>query len=218
MKLATAVYLIVGLINLYAQFIGDQTINQFTKPVLMPVLIYLIFLKAKGFVNLPRLLLALALIFAWIGDMLLLNQSDEMFFLGGLGSFLVMQVLYCVVFYKAMNSSQQPKPALWSPFLVFFIVVSCLAYLHAGAMWLPITIYAITILSMLVFAVNRKDQTDVISFRLALLGAALFVISDSLIGLNKFIVEIPQASFLIMLTYIPAQYLIMAGVMKYDNN
>ena len=93
MRLATALYLIVGVINVYAQFVDDAMINQFTKPVLMPILIYLVFVKADGFVNLARLLLSLALIFAWVGDMLLLVTGDELFFLGGLGSFLVMQLL-----------------------------------------------------------------------------------------------------------------------------
>ena len=214
MRLATAVYLIVAVINLYAQFVGDQNLNQFTKPVLMPALIYLVFLRSKGFINLPRLLLALALIFAWIGDLLLLNQNDEMFFLGGLGSFLVMQILYCIIFFKSMHEPQLPKRSYTGSSIIAFAVITYFIYQYAGDMWLAVAIYALTILAMLLFAFNRNELTSLKSFRYVLAGALLFVISDSLIGINKFIFEIPKASFLIMLTYIPAQYLITSGILE----
>ncbi|MBR07492.1 MAG: hypothetical protein CMP48_07380 [Rickettsiales bacterium] len=218
MRLATAIYLIVGLINIYAQFVGDLTINQFTKPILMPVLIYLVFVKADGFVNLPRLLLALALVFAWIGDMLLLMQGEELYFLGGLGSFLIMQVLYTLVFYKSMQSPALPKSNIIIPSLIGFVVIAYGAFHYAGIMWIPVVIYALCILTMLAFALNRQSETSNQSFLLTTVGATLFVISDSLIGVNKFMMEIPYAPFLIMATYIPAQYLIMQGVMIHEKN
>ena len=218
MRLATALYLIVGVINVYAQFVDDAMINQFTKPVLMPILIYLVFVKADGFVNLARLLLSLALIFAWVGDMLLLVKGDELFFLGGLGSFLVMQLLYTVVFHKSMDNPYMPKNNVIVPAIIGFVAIAYASYMYAGEMWLPVTIYALCILTMLVFALNRNGETNSKSFLMTTLGAGLFVISDSLIGIDKFMADVPYAPFLIMLTYIPAQYLIMQGVMIHEKN
>jgi len=40
----------------------------------------------------------------------------------------------------------------------------------------------------------------------------LFLLSDSMIAFNKFNSDIPLAGFLIMITYIAAQYLIMRGL------
>ena len=62
------------------------------------------------------------------------------------------------------------------------------------------------------------DETNSKSFLMTTLGAGLFVISDSLIGIDKFMTDVPYAPFLIMLTYIPAQYLIMQGVMIHEKN
>lgn len=216
MRLATALYVIIGVVNVYAQFTGHLTLNQFTKPVLMPLLIYLVFLKAEGHVSLPRLLLAVALIFAWLGDLLLLNQHDESFFLGGLGSFLLMQILFSRVFYLSAKKSILPSWNLTIPFLIGYLVIGYGAFIYAGPMWFPVTIYALCILTMMLFALNRREQTYLKSFRLTAIGAGLFVISDSLIGINKFMVHIPYAATMIMLTYIPAQYLIMEGILSHE--
>jgi uncharacterized membrane protein YhhN len=48
------------------------------------------------------------------------------------------------------------------------------------------------------------------------LGALLFMISDSLIALDRFgsdLLPLPWAGFWIMLTYIAAQYLIVVGML-----
>jgi uncharacterized membrane protein YhhN len=47
------------------------------------------------------------------------------------------------------------------------------------------------------------------------LGALLFVISDSLLAINKFYQDIPLAGVLIMLTYGLAQLFIMEGAISY---
>jgi uncharacterized membrane protein YhhN len=61
-------------------------------------------------------------------------------------------------------------------------------------------------------ALNRKGRVNKRSFQLVFIGSLLFVISDSMIAVDKFYGEIPQAGFWIMLTYISAQYLIMRGL------
>ncbi len=216
MRLATALYWIIGSINLYAQLVEDLTINRFTKPLLIPVLIYWVFLKAAGYVPLSRLLLAGGLVLAWVGDVLLIHQGQELYFLGGLGAFLVMQVLYVIVFYNSMHQQKWPPFNLIIPFLLVFLSVGYSAFIYARPMWVSISFYMLSILSMLAFAMNRRNQTNSRSFSFVVIGAALFVLSDSLIGFNKFIGAIPLASFLIMATYIPAQYFIVQGIMKHE--
>ena len=96
-----------------------------------------------------------------------------------------------------------------------------LFYAGVGGFFLaqiPVIIfYAISLISMSMSAANRKGLTNEESFLLVFSGSVLFVLSDSMIALNKFFTEIPKASFLIMLTYFPAQYLIMLGLIKEDH-
>ena len=53
------------------------------------------------------------------------------------------------------------------------------------------------------------------SFVFVLAGAVFFIISDALIAINKFYAPFELASFLIMITYIKAQYLILVGLIKH---
>ena len=77
---------------------------------------------------------------------------------------------------------------------------------------IPIIIYMITITIMAISASERKTNPD--SYRLILLGAILFVLSDTLIAIDKFVVPVPFQTFLIMGTYVLAQYLICVGFLK----
>jgi uncharacterized membrane protein YhhN len=47
-----------------------------------------------------------------------------------------------------------------------------------------------------------------------LIGAVLFVSSDSLVAFNKFYHPLVLSSFIIMITYLIAQYLIVSGILK----
>ena len=77
---------------------------------------------------------------------------------------------------------------------------------------IPIIIYMITITIMAISASERNTNPE--SYRLILLGAILFVLSDTLIAIDKFVVPVPFQTFLIMGTYVLAQYLICVGFLK----
>jgi uncharacterized membrane protein YhhN len=50
------------------------------------------------------------------------------------------------------------------------------------------------------------------------IGAIVFVLSDSILAVNKFYNPIQKSSFIIMLTYLVAQYLIVNGILKLHSN
>ena len=76
----------------------------------------------------------------------------------------------------------------------------------------PVTIYMLVISTMLGRALGRtlsKDRDQ--SAKIFLLGATLFAISDSMIGIRKWLTPIPHASVLIMITYYAGQWGIFRG-------
>ena len=83
-----------------------------------------------------------------------------------------------------------------------------------GVMLLPVVIYMLVILSMSTSAYLRKDKANILSYGLVFLGAIFFMISDSILALNKFYETIQLANILIMTTYALAQYLIVLGILK----
>jgi uncharacterized membrane protein YhhN len=65
---------------------------------------------------------------------------------------------------------------------------------------------------MLLFALNREKKVPALSFRFVTFGAVFFVISDSLLAYNKFVMEIPFSPIFILGSYALAQYLIVQGL------
>jgi uncharacterized membrane protein YhhN len=85
-----------------------------------------------------------------------------------------------------------------------------------GGLQFPVIVYATAIILMVINAIFRFGRTNAKSFWLVLSGSILFMVSDSILALNKFLGEIEFAGILIMLTYIVAQFLIVEGLRKHD--
>jgi uncharacterized membrane protein YhhN len=161
-----------------------------------------------------------AFFFSWLGDMFLMfsgGYENEIFFYAGVGGFFLAQILYIVVF--LLNAENDIKglllrnPLLIIPLLGYGVFVFWLLYPKLeGIMLIIILIYALSLIGMSLAALNRRDRVSILSFRLVFIGSLFFLLSDSLLAINKFHTELPQGGFLIMLTYITAQYLIMRGL------
>lgn len=83
-----------------------------------------------------------------------------------------------------------------------------------GDMLYPVTVYMLVILTMAVTAFLRQGKVLPISYTLVFLGALLFMLSDSILALNKFYKPLPLSNISIMLTYALAQYFIVLGLLK----
>jgi len=79
---------------------------------------------------------------------------------------------------------------------------------------IAVFVYMIALLGMSAMALNRYKTVSSVSFNLVFYGSLLFVISDTLIALNKFLIPIPNDRIFVMSTYIAAQYLMMRGLLK----
>jgi uncharacterized membrane protein YhhN len=75
-----------------------------------------------------------------------------------------------------------------------------------GNLQLAVVAYLIAIVTMGLFAFQSS-----LPMRWAVLGAVLFIISDSFIAINKFIYPIPYESYWIMSSYYVAQFMLVKG-------
>ncbi len=190
------------------------------KALIIPVLIWLYLRFTRGEnMRFHRIIIS-ALVFSWIGDVTLqLTQFNESFFMVGLGSFLIAQLLYVIAFFstKGPNVLFFRKIYLVLPPVLFGVFILWLLSEGLGDMKLPVTVYTIVILTMVIAAINRKGKVNPQSYLLVLLGAIIFVISDAMIAINKFTQPFELARVAIMSAYITAQYLIVMGcVRQYD--
>ncbi len=194
-----------------------ESLNMFhyiTKPSIVISLLLFFWLKS-GFLSGPiRILTILALAFSLVGDVLLLFvENDALFFMLGLVSFLLAHITYILVFLKHRNPSKNPFGFL----IILLIYAFGLFYLlkdGLGDLLIPVIIYMMAILAMATTAFLREGKATPLSYTFVFIGAILFMVSDSILALNKFYQPIPFSDISIMLTYGLAQYLIVFGLLK----
>lgn len=188
----------------------------YSKAALMPILLFSCFaLKSKN-VRAVGIPLIIALIFSWIGDIVLTNEE---WFLYGLGAFFLAHVAYIISFVKSNFSNHEVALIHKVPIFMFaFVFFGALMFLYLKPnlddMILPVMAYVAIIIGMNIAALNRYKKVNNKSFWLIMIGAMLFLFSDSLIAINKFDHTIEYARVYIMFTYILAQYLIVQGTLK----
>ena len=155
-----------------------------------------------------------AIVFSLLGDVFLMFEG---YFIQGLGAFLVAHVFYILAF-RPEASRFFSKKALLLPALLVIIYGAILLGIVlpnvGSALKLPITVYSLTILTMVLMTLHRFGQVPSDSFWYVIIGATLFVLSDSMIAVSRFVTPFPLAGLLIMLTYGIGQYLIVVGYLK----
>jgi len=213
-NLALRGYLAFSGLYLICLLIGIENVAWFFKPLLLPFLIYAVY-KTEYFAT--RRILLVALIFSWFGDVVLMFSGQaELFFIIGLLLFLISHVFYIELFYKQRRHKNPLKNLFfWAccGVVVYYLKTMLeLLWPDLGELKIPVSVYAVTILVMLALAFKVYFSSKSQARYLVLLGAVLFVVSDSLLAINKFHSPLPYASLLIMATYLLAQFCLVLGM------
>lgn len=210
------IYIAFSAVYLLILFLGHENLNFFLKPILIPILIFGVYF----YQNFPtKNILLTALLFSWIGDVILLfSDISEIYFILGLVSFLISHIVYCILFNRqAKRNLKKNSIAIGiGSILIACYLIGMLSVLlpSLGDLKIPVIVYASVISIMLLFAYNGLLSWNEPGNKLVFSGAVVFVISDSILAINKFYNPIEKSSFFIMLTYLVAQYLIVIGILK----
>jgi uncharacterized membrane protein YhhN len=162
----------------------------------LPILCLLIWLRQAP-AGTYRRWIAIGLGLSLLGDMLLQWPAD--LFVFGLGAFLLAHLAYSVAY---LSDTRRLAPmdlllAILAAGGMFFVLASA----GLGPLLLPVALYSLAIGAMLWRALARVGVVASTSAWLAAGGAALFVLSDSLIGINRFVAPFDGASYAIILSY-----------------
>ena len=154
-------------------------------------------------------LLCTALLFCAAGDVALALERDQ-FFIIGLVFFLVAQVFFTATFARSLKRRKSRLPMVIA-LAVYAAAVSAVLKPHLGEFMVPVFVYVAVITTMGIFAALRASEG-----KLVLYGAVSFIISDSLIAVDRFVAAVPAAGYLIMITYYSALFLIVHGCVGDD--
>lgn len=164
----------------------------------------LVFRKFSGT---KRVLLLLALLFCMAGDILLdLDRSGN--FKAALAVFLTGHVFYIIVFQRERKIQKKLFP--WLIAIILYTLTT--GFILRGidrAFLIPVMAYLVVISIMTLSAFMMKKH----SWFLAL-GALIFMFSDTIIAVNKFLYSIPNSTVFNIGLYFTAQILIIYGLMK----
>lgn len=191
-----------------AEYRGPRWTVYLCKPLTTTILLALA-LAAPGPAE-PRYRWAVAagLALSLLGDVFLMLPQDR--FVAGLASFLLAHIAYLAAFTTRVPLGA--APLLLLPYALAAGMVLRLLWPRLGALRFPVTLYVAVIVLMAWQAAARFWTLHSVAALLAATGATFFVISDSVLAINKFHTPFKPAQAVIMGTYVVAQWLIALSV------
>jgi uncharacterized membrane protein YhhN len=198
---------------------GQPSYRIVSKSILMPVLLGALLSGTYPTTHRIGLFYLIgALVFSFIGDLFLLREGGEILFIFGLSSFLITHLFYILFFFRIHPVRKKNRLFyLYAGILIGGYLVYLLSRIWmevAGkGMEIPVLVYALTIGMMLLAAAQTVTghRFKILALLHFIPGALLFVISDSLLAIDKFAGPLTNAGIIIMLTYGAAQFLLITG-------
>lgn len=213
-KLFCIIFFLIALVDIIGLLMNKPQIRAIFKPLIIVSLgLYYVVSVSK----IDKVYLA-ALFFSFAGDVVLLKTYGG-YFLIGIFSFLITQLLYIFILNKDVEQ-YKIKPLLRAsfPFIVTFMTVILFVKESLGNFFIPIFIYAIVITTLGgISFYNFLEKRDRPSMYMAI-GVFLFITSDSVLAVEHFMIPYREAELgiIIMFTYVLAQFLICRYMIEKD--
>jgi uncharacterized membrane protein YhhN len=170
------------------------------KAIPVSTLMVLVLRDMRGFV---RICLTGALLGSVCGD-ILLDLPDAKVFIFGLVAFLVAHLFYTVLFFRYAKSPDGIGKVMMAGLVLFAGAMIWIFRGIAPALYGPVVLYILVIVTMSIGALLVPAEN-----RLLFWGALLFIASDVVLALNKFLVAVPYGRVINISLYFIAQFMII---------
>ena len=199
-------------IHLYASLKQDKPLRNRTKPFILLLLLAFYCLSARP----VSLFVVLALLFSWLGDVLLIPNGLKWFTAGGI-SFMVSHFFF-ILSYAALTDFSKVGTAFLIVLPVLFLTATIIIFRKLKPhlpkqLFYPMLLYLLLNGTMNCFAWFRSLSTGGLPAVITALGALLFFVSDSSLFFVRFKKDSRlKTHFLVMLTYSIGEFLIVLGL------
>lgn len=203
-KIALFVFLTVSFLDIVGILYKIPVLIHIFKPL---ILLSLITLYALSVSKINKMYV-LALICSLLGDVFLMFEG-ELYFIIGLISFLLAHLLFINIVIKEIKKNTIKNIIIAAfPFVIVFSLLIFRLKNSLGEMLFPVIIYGIIIATFgTVSLINFREKKSMKSIFM-LFGAIIFMISDSVLAINKFYEQAHIFEIIVMATYVLAQYFI----------
>jgi len=211
--IATTLFFIAAIADVWGIITANETLQTVAKPMLLTLLALVYLVSAKK----PIFWYVFGMFLCFVGDVLLMFDGAN-FFMFGLSAFLLAHLVFIKVTSNFLQRDLTVKMISSAfPFVIFFGVLMFLIYPNLGGMLIPVALYGITISTFgSVTLLNYRSEKSTENLWL-FIGAIIFILSDSLIALDKFYQPNEIYGATIMITYILAQFLICKAMIVKSN-
>jgi uncharacterized membrane protein YhhN len=152
-------------------------------------------------------LLFVSLLLCAAGDVALELGAGK-YFVIGLGFFLIAQIMFIVTFSRDFKMQRSRIPIIVI-LAIYALAIASIMTPSLKEMAIPVYFYLTAITLMGIFAALRAAKN-----KFTIYGALSFIVSDSIIAVNRFMVPVPAVDYIVMVTYYLALFLIVYGFMK----
>ena len=152
-------------------------------------------------------LLFVSLLFCAAGDVALELEAGE-YFIIGLGLFLIAQIMFIATFSRDFKMQRSRIPIIVI-LAIYALAIASIMTPSLKEMVIPVYFYLTAITLMGIFAALRTARN-----KFTIYGALSFIVSDSIIAINKFMTPVPAVDYAVMITYYLALFLIVYGFLK----
>ena len=207
-KLFISCIILFGLFYIFFRPHIPEDLILIFKVIPMILIIILAAMQKVPHIKKYQLLIIVGLIFCMIGDYTL------QWFIVGLTSFLIGHIFYIFAF----TSTNERKVPTWAKIALSAYGVIMGAWIAGTVFTSGETVLAVAVLAY-IFVIFMMGWTSIrTGSTLALIGALLFIASDSYLAINKFVMPLPYSHVVIMLTYYSAQLLIALSILQYSES
>lgn len=207
-----AIFILSSVIHLYASIRKMVKLRAVTKPFLLLTLLGWYVCSVDD----PSLIVVAALITSWLGDVLLIPKGVKWFSIGGT-SFMLSHIFFIVAYCVNVDFAVIP---------VWAIIVAAAAYVAVTLLVFsrlkphlpkklfgPMMFYLLINGTMNCFALYQLISIPCLATAVTFIGALLFFASDSSLFFVRFKKDgLLKTHFVVMLTYILGEFLIVEGL------
>lgn len=201
------VFIAVSVFHLVTLFFKQTLIQSISKSLLMPTLLAMYIFSAQ---NIYWSIVA-ALVLGCAGDIFLLDIKNLLRFRLGLASFLLGHIAYIVAFISFAQPFNIIALAVCFATAIAFGIIMYKVVHPNREMRIPVVVYETVITAMAILAFQVYLNLGSLSGALIFAGSLCFLISDSVLARFTFVKQPKYGQFLVMLTYIAAQFCIVLG-------
>ncbi|MFD2100026.1 lysoplasmalogenase [Flagellimonas iocasae] len=186
---------VLACIAIYLDFVGHDLYLLF-KPLTTILIVSLLFFTSKTGHSKFKLIMVIAFGFCLLGDILLLNPA---YFVFGLVAFLLAHLLFIVAFIQHKGFRFH-----WLSFVLLYGIGGATFFWlkpDLGDFMIPVLVYVLVITSMAWQGIGMYVRDKGRAYAWIALAVLFFMLSDTLLAINKFKAPFNYASVLILATY-----------------